>query len=195
MTQADLLDLINALRTHTITNAGYNALRRVISKRVRIKGSLKEDVVMITIEKICYSRVVVEPHHVNLFVRQRITDAYYKAGVADINPDKIPLQCKIKTQCVEDEVLSNLSIARDTWRDYAEAELRAEAFYAKERSREPSTSLSNSNWNVDAIYRVISREPVASKREQMLKIFSNKLAVPYSVVLRDYSKQHSEELF
>ena len=129
------MELINKLRQRTITTKDYNRLKTVISKRIKIRGDTKQDVIMITIEKICYSRVEVQLESVNLFVRQRITDAYYKAGIANTNGKKVSKQNKIKYSVVEDDTLANISIAKDVWKEYASAELRADWYYVIKKGK------------------------------------------------------------
>lgn len=135
MTQEELLILINDLRGKTISVRGFKKLKAVIERRIRIRGAHREDVVMITLEKICYSRTEVRSNEVNLFIRHRINDAYYKAGIANINISKIPNQYRIKYLNVDDEVLENISIEGNAWKEFKKAEFRADMHYAYRKSR------------------------------------------------------------
>ena len=118
MTRDELLALINELREKKISSNDFRKLKSVIESRVRKKGQLKEDVVMITLEKICYSSTEVRCNEVNLFIRQRITDAYYKAGIADSNAKKIPNQYRIKYVAVDYEVREKYMVIWNAWKDY-----------------------------------------------------------------------------
>jgi hypothetical protein len=135
MTQDELLNLINNLRDRTISTNDFKKLKIEIERRVRIKGAHREDVVMITLEKICYSRTEVRNNEVNLFIRHRINDAYYKAGIANSNTSKIPNQYRIKYQVVDDEILENISVEGNAWKDFIKAEFRADLLHAYRKSR------------------------------------------------------------
>jgi hypothetical protein len=133
VTQIELCAYIESLRKGTISNKDFDVFKRVVSKRVKIRGDVKNDVVMIAIEKMMISKVEIRSYNVNLFIRQRITDAYYRAGIANTNERKIPKNRRIKIENVSYEFI--IEFRDEHWqKQYTDAEKRAEfhqAFFKK----------------------------------------------------------------
>jgi hypothetical protein len=100
--QLYLCELINKFRKNTLTVKEFKTLKLIIARRVKVRKNNREDVVAITIEKIYYSKVLFNEFNVNLFIRQRIIDACYKAGITSANSEKVPNAYKIKTIAYSD---------------------------------------------------------------------------------------------
>jgi len=96
MNQKEIFSLIQKLRQNSLNKQEFLKLKKYLIYRSKIKGEIAEDVAIITLIKILTSKTQLTEKKINVFIKTKLIDAAYEAGIFRRNSLKVPSQFRIE---------------------------------------------------------------------------------------------------